>query len=59
MHGREEHAATIDRVYRSLPEGERDEASVVAGTYSQASALNVLRQNAVPLTSLLVSGNLR
>jgi hypothetical protein len=55
MHGWEEHAATIDRVYRSLPEGERDEASVVAGTYSQASALNVLRQNAVPRA---VSGNM-
>jgi 4-amino-4-deoxy-L-arabinose transferase-like glycosyltransferase len=48
MHGWEEHAATIDRVYRSLPANERRRASVLAGTYSQASALNVLGDDATP-----------
>lgn len=55
MHGWEEHAATIEHVYRSLPKGERGQASVLAGTYSQASALNVLGENAVPRA---VSGNM-
>lgn len=48
MHGWEEHAATIERVYRALPERERGRASVLVGTYSQASALNVLRYEPVP-----------
>lgn len=48
MFGWEEHAATVDRVYRSLPLGERERASVLAGTYSQAAALNVLREVATP-----------
>jgi 4-amino-4-deoxy-L-arabinose transferase-like glycosyltransferase len=55
MHGWEEHAATIDRVYRSLPANERGRVSVLAGSYSQASALNVLRKEAVPRA---VSGNM-
>jgi hypothetical protein len=55
MHGWEEHAATIDRVYRLLPDRERGQASVLAGTYSQASALNVLREEAV---ARAVSGNM-
>ncbi len=55
MYGWEDHAATIDRVYRSLPPNERAQASVVAGTYSQAAALNVLRAEAVPRA---VSGNM-
>jgi hypothetical protein len=55
MQGWEEHAATIDGVYRSLPANQRDQASVLAGTYSQAAALNVLRKEAVPRA---VSGNM-
>jgi hypothetical protein len=48
MLGWEDHAATIDRVYQSLPLIERDQASILTGTYSQASALNVLRSEAPP-----------
>jgi hypothetical protein len=55
MHGWEMHAATIDRVYQSLPANESGRASVLAGTYSQAAALNVLRKEAVPRA---VSGNM-
>jgi hypothetical protein len=40
MFGWEEHAATITRVYDSLPAEERDQASVLAGRYSQAAAIN-------------------
>jgi hypothetical protein len=55
MHGWEEHAATIDRVFQSLPAQERHRSSVLAGTYSQASAVNVLRD---PTTPRAVSGNM-
>ncbi len=55
MYGWEEHAATIDRLYRALPADERDRATVLTGTYSQASALNVLRKEAAPRA---VSGNM-
>lgn len=55
MYGWEEHAATVDRVYRSLPPNERDRASVLTGSYSQASAVNVFRQEATPRA---VSGNM-
>lgn len=55
MFGWEEHAATIDRVYRSLPANDRDQASVLTGSYSQAAALNFLRREAVPRA---VSGNM-
>jgi hypothetical protein len=55
MYGWREHADTIDHVYRSLPSDERGRATVLAGTYSQASALNVLRQEAAPRA---VSGNM-
>jgi hypothetical protein len=48
MYGWHEHAATIDRVFRSLPADERERASVLAGTYSQASAINVLRHQSTP-----------
>ncbi len=55
MLGWEDHAATIDGVYHSLPAGDRDRASVLTGTYSQAAALNVLRRDPVPRA---VSGNM-
>jgi 4-amino-4-deoxy-L-arabinose transferase-like glycosyltransferase len=54
MHGWQEHVAAIDRVQRSLPAHERDQASVLAGTYSQAAALNVL---GTPGTPHAVSGS--
>ena len=54
MHGWEVHAATIDRVYRALPFQERAAASVLAGTYSQASAVNVFSEDA----PRAVSGNM-
>jgi hypothetical protein len=55
MYGWEVHAATIDRVYRSLPANDRGRATVLAGSYSQASAINVLRDEATPRA---VSGNM-
>jgi hypothetical protein len=55
MYGWEEQAATIDRLYRALPADERDRATVLTGTYSQASALNVLRKETAPRA---VSGNM-
>jgi hypothetical protein len=48
MYGWEEHVATIERVYRTLPASERDRASILTGSYAQASALNVLRKQAGP-----------
>jgi hypothetical protein len=35
-------------VVRSLPSGDRDQATILAGSYSQAAALNVLRADPVP-----------
>ena len=55
MYGWQEQAATIDRVYRSLPASERAQVSVLAGSYSQASAVNVFRREAAPRA---VSGNM-
>ncbi len=55
MYGWEEHAATIDRVYRALPPVERAQATVLAGTYSQAAAVNLLRREPTPRA---VSGNM-
>lgn len=55
MFGWDEHAATIDRVYQTLPEQERRQATVLAGTYSQASAVNRFRQRTTPHA---VSGNM-
>jgi hypothetical protein len=55
MYGWQEHAATIDRVYQSLSPDERDQASVLAGSYSQASAVNWFR---APSTPRAVSGSM-
>ena len=55
MYGWEEHAETIDRVYRSLPAEERSRASVLAGSYSQAAAINRFRKLDSPRA---VSGNM-
>jgi hypothetical protein len=55
MLGWEEHAAAVDRVYHSLPATDRDQATVLTGSHSQAAALNVLRREAVPRA---VSGNM-
>jgi hypothetical protein len=55
MYGWEEHAATVDRVYRSLPPDERGRSSVLTGSYSQAAAVNVFRQATTPRA---VSGNM-
>ena len=41
-------AAAIDQVYRSLPPEERDRATVLTGSYSQAAAVNVLREAPIP-----------
>jgi hypothetical protein len=48
MYGWEAHAATVDRVYQSLPASERERASVLVQTYSQASAVNVFRDSRTP-----------
>lgn len=55
MCGWKEQAATIDRVYRSLPADEGRSASVLVGSYSQASAVNWFR---APGTPRAVSGNM-
>ncbi|NUO51019.1 MAG: glycosyltransferase family 39 protein [Polyangiaceae bacterium] len=55
MYGWEAHAKVIDDVLASLPESERSTASVLAGSYSQASAVNVLRKDPTPRA---VSGNM-
>lgn len=55
MYGWEEHAATVDRVYGALPPDERSRASVLAGSYSQAAAVNFFR---APATPRAVSGNM-
>ena len=48
MYGWEEHAEAIERTYQSLPEADRAKATVLIGTYSQASAINILRKQATP-----------
>lgn len=51
MHGElgwEVHVATVERVLASLPADEREQASILTGSYSQAAALNVLRHDATP-----------
>jgi hypothetical protein len=48
MLGWDEHAAAIDSVYRMLPAVERDRATVLTRSYSQAAAINLLRRNPVP-----------
>jgi hypothetical protein len=55
MFGWEEHAAAIDRAYEGLPEHERGKATVLAGSYSQASAVNQFRAKTTPRA---VSGNM-
>jgi hypothetical protein len=55
MFGWPEQAATIDSVYRALPEAARREASVLAGSYSQAGAINLFRG---PDTPRAVSGHM-
>ncbi len=55
MHGWQAHADTIDRVYQALPAHERDQATVLVGSYSQAAALNVMRTDPTPRA---VSGNM-
>ncbi|MFN7942992.1 MAG: glycosyltransferase family 39 protein [Thermoanaerobaculia bacterium] len=55
MFGWEEHAATVERIYRSLPDEDRARASVLTGSYSQAAAVNRFRREAVPRA---VSGNM-
>lgn len=48
MFGWEEHSAAIDRVYEALPGHERGKATVLAGSYSQASAVNRFRAKTTP-----------
>jgi hypothetical protein len=48
MQGWQEHVATIGRVYRSLPTEDRARATILAGSYSQAAALNVLGDARLP-----------
>lgn len=55
MHGWNEHATSVDRVYRSLSSAERERATVLAATYAQASAINVLGD---PDTPRAVSGSM-
>jgi Dolichyl-phosphate-mannose-protein mannosyltransferase len=55
MYGWHDHAATIDGVVRGLPANERSQATVLVGSYSQASALNLLRTDPTPRA---VSGNM-
>jgi hypothetical protein len=55
MFGWREHAATIDSVYRALPEAAQRSASVLTGSYSQAAAINQFR---APETPRAVSGHM-
>lgn len=48
MLGWDAHVATVERTLASLPEDERAHATVLTGSYSQASALNVLRDRRAP-----------
>jgi 4-amino-4-deoxy-L-arabinose transferase-like glycosyltransferase len=48
MFGWREHAAVIDSVYRALPAAAQHRASVLAGSYSQAGALNLFRAPDLP-----------
>ena len=40
MHGWPQHAAAVARVYRAMPAADQQRATVLAGTYAQASAVN-------------------
>jgi hypothetical protein len=55
MFGWREHAATIDSVYRALPEAAQRQATVLTGSYSQAGAINMFRS---PDTPHAVSGHM-
>jgi hypothetical protein len=55
MFGWREQAATIDSVYRALPEGAQNQATILAGSYSQAGAINQFRS---PDTPRAVSGHM-
>jgi len=55
MFGWPEHAATVDAVYRALPEADRRSASVLTGSYAQAGAINQFRD---PDTPRAVSGHM-
>ena len=55
MFGWREQAATIDSVYGALPEAARNQATVLAGSYSQAGAINQFRD---PDTPHAVSGHM-
>jgi hypothetical protein len=48
MFGWPEHAATVEAVYHDLPETERRQTSVLAGSYSQAGAINLFRDADTP-----------
>lgn len=51
MHGElgwDVHAETIERVVASLPPDECARAAILTGSYSQAAALNVLRERSAP-----------
>jgi 4-amino-4-deoxy-L-arabinose transferase-like glycosyltransferase len=48
MFGWREHAAAIDRVHQELPEHEGRAAGVLAGSYSQAAAVNRFRRETTP-----------
>jgi hypothetical protein len=55
MFGWREQAATIDSVYQALPEAARTQTTVLAGSYSQAGAINQFRR---PETPRAVSGHM-
>jgi hypothetical protein len=46
--GWESHVASVNRVLDALPAEERADVAILTGNYSQAGALNVLRDRAVP-----------
>jgi hypothetical protein len=46
--GWESHVAAVNRVLDALPAGERADVAILAGSYAQAGALNVLRLPAEP-----------
>ncbi len=48
MLGWREHAAVVDAVFRSLPEEDARKATVIAGSYSQAGAINQFRASSTP-----------
>jgi hypothetical protein len=51
QYGWDEHAATVGRVYQTLPDREREQASVLVRSYAQASAINVLGEGLPRATS--------